>query len=167
MGAAFHVAAFAQFAGLAEHHVAAILAALEAHGALPGKRTVSSRGARLPDDFKAPDDWIEWAMQDRYWQAVDARAESEIFANYWQAKSTGAAKLDWRKTWQNWVRNSHRPNGDWRPAVKQPTAERAAWLTKTIGLYERIGGRETEIGQLQAELALLDSNVVPINRFFG
>jgi hypothetical protein len=171
MGKSFHPVAFAQFAGLEGHHVAAIMAVLEAHGVLPGKRAVSSRGQRLPDDFTAPDDWIELAVKERRWSPDEARVEAEIFANYWQAKSgSGAAKLDWRKTWINWYRNSHRPDGTHSTADK-PSPE--TWrdyckerLEKASAMNWRQGVEEWTLKLRDAE-AKLSSNVVPINRLFG
>ena len=77
-------------------------------------RTINTtlRGARLPNDFAVPDDWIEWAMAERSWARADAKAEADAFCDYWQAKAgKDAARLDWHKTWRNWVRNSRRANG--------------------------------------------------------
>ncbi len=69
----------------------------------------SSRGSRLPSDFSVPGDWIEWAIAKRCWSRPDAQDEGEIFVRYWQAKpGKDAVKLDWFKTWQNWVGNSRR-----------------------------------------------------------
>ena len=67
------------------------------------------RGTRLPDDFKVPNEWIEWAMNKRGWSRKDAKDEADCFCRYWQAKAgRDAAKLDWFKTWQNWASNSRR-----------------------------------------------------------
>jgi hypothetical protein len=67
------------------------------------------RGNRLPDDFEVPEDWIAWAMKKRGWNREEAIDEGECFVRYWQAKpGREACKLDWPKTWQNWVVNSRR-----------------------------------------------------------
>lgn len=162
LGQKFHPAAFAQFAGLEERHVLSILAALEAHDALPGKRTVSAKGTRLPADWTAPQEWIDWACNERRWQPHDAAEEARIFADYWIAKAGQAAvKLDWKRTWQVWVRNSRRPNGDYSPVTSQSPADRVVWLRKMIDLYGRLG-RELETRDWQAELERLENNVVPI-----
>jgi hypothetical protein len=72
----------------------------------------SKRGTRLPDDFLVPDDWIDWAVAKRKWSRADAIDEAERFCRYWQAKAgRDGVKLDWCKTWQNWVANSRRPDG--------------------------------------------------------
>jgi hypothetical protein len=67
------------------------------------------RGTRLAEDFEPPEDWIAWAMKRRGWSKQGATDECECFIRYWQAKpGREAMKLDWPKTWQNWVVNSRR-----------------------------------------------------------
>lgn len=161
MGRKFHRAAFAQFAGLNDSHVIAIQEALERHDALPDKRApTTTRGARLPDDWTAPDDWIEWAIRERRWSPSEAREEAEIFANYWQARTgQGATKLDWRKTWQNWVRNSRRPNGDY--VLSTGNVDPREHLERTAALYDRLG-RTNEAQEIRRQLAS-SANVIPFN----
>lgn len=157
MGKSFHASAFALFAGLEDKHVTAIVEAMADHDALPEKRSkITARAHRLPDDWTAPDDWLSWASDERRWQPADAQQEAEIFANYWQAKSgKDACKLDWRKTWQNWVRNSRRPDGDYRASV--PIVSNVEHMERTAALYEKMG-RTTEAAEIRARLA---SNVLP------
>lgn len=161
MGRRFHRAAFAQFAGLSDSHVIAIMAALEAHDALPDKRSpVTHRASRLPDDWEVPAEWLAWASETRRWEPAAAREEAEIFANYWQSKSGQAAtKLDWRKTWQNWVRNSRRPDGEYRAAG--PMISTREHMERTAELYERLG-RTNEAQDIRRQLAA-QANVVPFN----
>jgi hypothetical protein len=67
------------------------------------------RGTRLADNFEPPEDWVLWAMKKRGWNRDEAIDEAECFIRYWQAKpGREACKLDWSKTWQNWVVNSRR-----------------------------------------------------------
>jgi hypothetical protein len=67
------------------------------------------RGTRLADNFEPPEDWVLWAMKKRGWNRDEAIDEAECFIRYWQAKpGREACKLDWPKTWQNWVVNSRR-----------------------------------------------------------
>jgi len=48
-------------------------------------------------------------MKKRGWSREEAVDECECFIRYWQAKpGREACKLDWPKTWQNWVVNSRR-----------------------------------------------------------
>jgi hypothetical protein len=156
-GRGFHAQAFALFAQLEERHITAIVEALAAHDALPDKRSkVTARAHRLGDDWTPPDDWIEWASETRRWEPSAAREEAEIFACYWQAKAgKDACKLDWRKTWQNWVRNSRRPDGEYRSAA--PIISSREHMERTAALYERMG-RNVEAAEIRARL---DSNVLP------
>lgn len=168
-GAKFHPLAFSQFTGLELRHIQAITDALEAHDAMPTKRAKTSLVAhRLPEDWTPPDEWIEWASRERRWQPEDTREEAEIFANYWQAKSgQQATKLDWRKTWANWVRNSRRANGDYVPVTgKVSTESRAKFLRDKMALYTRMG-RESELEPMRKELAGLEGNVLPFERKAG
>lgn len=166
MGAKFHAEAFALFAGLESHHVERMLSAIQDNGVLPVKqaRQPSARGNRLAADWTIPDDWLDWAIKERRWHPADAREESENFANYWQAKSgKDAAKLDWRKVWMNWVRNSRRPNGDYVQQNKMPPEERASFLRSRIDLYRKLG-RESEIAEMVVELERVEGNVLPFER---
>lgn len=71
------------------------------------------RGTRLPTDFDAPAEWISWAVSKREWTRSEAEDEAECFVRFWQAKpGRDACKLDWFKTWQNWVVNSRRKKRD-------------------------------------------------------
>lgn len=160
MGRQFHAEAFANFAGLEGRHVSAILDALEANQALPEKRATSTRGHRLANDWQAPADWIEWAVDQRKWSPDDARQEAEIFANYWQSRSgPGAAKLDWRKTWQNWVRNSRRPDGTYSPPREMFSTREH--MERTAALYDRMG-RTVEAQEIRDRLAR-SATVIPFN----
>lgn len=161
LGKGFHAGAFAQFSGLEERHVLRIIAALTDHNCLPdGRAKVERRAARLPDDWTPPAEWIEWAVLKRHWTPAEAHEEAEIFASYWQARAGAqAAKLDWFKTWQNWVRQSRRPDGEYVPG--NGPVDRATYLRQAIRTYERMG-REGETGEWRRELAQLseESNVV-------
>lgn len=78
----------------------------------------SKRGTRLAEDFDPPADWIDWAVKKRGWSKAEAIDEAECFARYWQAKpGREACKLDWPKTWQNWVTNSRRKPDATAPPV--------------------------------------------------
>lgn len=97
------------------------------------KKTPSSstrkRGTRIPDDFAVSPEMVSWA-RDRV-PHVDGRLETEKFINYWSSKSgRNATKLDWVKTWQNWMltaaeRVPARPSNGYR---SQTDANIAAFL---------------------------------------
>ncbi len=71
------------------------------------KATAQQKGKRLPDDWKLPKGWGQWAVEDRGWPPEQIRLEGEKFADYWRSKSgKDATKLDWEATWRNWCRNA-------------------------------------------------------------
>jgi hypothetical protein len=73
----------------------------------PSKRAI---GHRWPSEQKVPESWIFDAREQ--FKALgrsppDLEVEAIRFANYWAAKSgKDAARLDWKKTWVNWVLGS-------------------------------------------------------------
>lgn len=82
-------------------------------------------GTRLPENFQVPDDWIDWATDERPdIPPPEMRTVAESFVDYWAAKAGAAArKVDWLATWRNWVRNQKRYSSP--PAKRQkfdPTA---------------------------------------------
>ena len=168
MGQSFHRDAFAIFAGLERKHVDAIIAALDAHHAFP-KAPKTTRGSRLPHDWVLPDDWCLLAREKRFWTIEDTQEEAAAFADYWHSRAgAGAVKVDWKLTWQSWVRNSRRPNGTHSPASRQmSTDDKITSLTRTIGLYRDMG-RNSEADDMQRQLdAFRRSNVIDASRRFG
>ena len=78
----------------------------------------AKRGNRLPDDWKLPKAWGEWALAEfPGWSADVVRMESDKFADYWRSKAgKDACKTDWQATWRNWCRNA-KPNTAGRPVA--------------------------------------------------
>src|SRR5262249_3072251 len=61
------------------------------------------RGARLPADWRPSDADIVFARK-RGMSDGQIATEGAKFRNYWAAKTgQDATKLDWGKTWQNWI----------------------------------------------------------------
>src|SRR5258708_4186062 len=78
-------------------------------GELTGTGSTSAgtrkRGARLPDDWWPPRELVEWARQQH--PQVDSRYETDKFRDYWHALAGAkATKVDWGKTWKNWIRKA-------------------------------------------------------------
>ena len=68
----------------------------------PSLRSGEPRASRLPLHWTPPADWLSWAQERR--PDLDLDIVATTFANHWQAKpGKDASKLDWEKTWQNWV----------------------------------------------------------------
>lgn len=70
----------------------------------PSLRSGESRASRLPKPFVLPDEWADWARQER--PDLDPQRVAAKFADYWHGKPGKAGtKLDWQATWRNWVRD--------------------------------------------------------------
>ena len=91
---------------------------IKAIGALPSESppTISKKGNRLPDDWKPDDVLLTWAKNKR--PDLNLSDTVESFCNYWQSKSgKDACKLDWAKTFKNWV-ISQKANPFAKPEVR-------------------------------------------------
>jgi hypothetical protein len=74
----------------------------EQGGEAPQAAQPRQRGTRLPEDFRVDDSMKAWFHT--HCPKVDGARETLKFRNYWAAKSgKDATKLDWVKTWQNWM----------------------------------------------------------------
>lgn len=70
--------------------------------------TASSRGTRLPADWKLSTELAEWALAEK--PGFPVIEEAAKFRDYWTAKTgKDATKADWDATWRNWVRNARLP----------------------------------------------------------
>lgn len=62
----------------------------------------AERATRIPDDFTISGEMRSWALE--HAPGVELERETIKFVNYWTAKGgTAATKLDWPRTWQNWI----------------------------------------------------------------
>lgn len=67
-----------------------------------GEGGARKRGTRLPDDWEPSEADRAFCLQKR--PDLDLQATALQFRNHWTAKpGADAVKLDWAKTWQNWV----------------------------------------------------------------
>ena len=70
------------------------------------------RACRLPDDWRLPRSWGEWATQEMGMTADAVRWEADKFADYWHAKAgANACKVNWQATWRNWIRKNSEQGG--------------------------------------------------------
>ena len=87
------------------------------------EHAAQKRGTRLPESWRPSDEARAWTLQRL--TAADAAVELEKFRNHWLAKTgRDATKLDWDRTWRNWVLNSRPANG--RASPKASTADTRA-----------------------------------------
>jgi uncharacterized protein YdaU (DUF1376 family) len=81
--------------------------------------TRERRATRLSADWEPSDELIAFARKER--PDLNLRTTVMSFMNYWQAKSgKDATKLDWDKTFKNWVLNEKQ--GPVKPAQLDPYA---------------------------------------------
>lgn len=66
----------------------------------------------LPDDWQAPDDWMDWAGQQRP-ELIDTLGEiAENFADYHRSRGTRSAC--WTAEWRRWIRRERAPRSSTR-----------------------------------------------------
>lgn len=83
----------------------------------------AKRGTRLPEDWKPDEGLVAWAREQGYADAW-ARRQTEAFSNYWIAKpGPGAVKLDWRRTWMNWLNRAAETAGTPGKPAATPTPQ--------------------------------------------
>lgn len=66
------------------------------------------KGQRLSPDWSPDQFEREWSAQRR--PELDIDEQVELFVNHWVAKTgQDATKLDWSRTWKNWIIRSYGP----------------------------------------------------------
>jgi hypothetical protein len=82
-------------------------------------RASTERGTRIPDDFEVTPDMETWARSNV--PELAGCRETEKFVNYWASQpGTKGRKLDWERTWKNWML---------RAAEQRPVPRQAAQPT--------------------------------------
>lgn len=72
------------------------------------KAPLAQKATRLPEDWKLPEVWFDWAFKNSMLKRGEIDIEATKFHNHWKALSgQKATKLDWYATWQNWVLRYH------------------------------------------------------------
>ena len=111
----------------------------------------SKKGSRLPNDWVAPKDFVDWPVQNLSWTENRSQGELAKFKDYWISKTGQAAtKMDWLATWRNWCRKSETSNV---PEQRRTLAEIGA---------ERWFGKNDEGGE-DDESTLFDGTVLQIS----
>ena len=105
-------------AGLLQAPISGLLTDLPA----PPKRPASSAPGCLTAGCRRRE-LVEWAR--RECPHVDGKRETERFCDYWHAKpGKDGRKLDWVKTWRNWMRTAQDRQGPReRPGKQQETTD--------------------------------------------
>jgi len=68
-----------------------------------------ARATRLPDDWVMPDEYGNWALEQKpEWENDHVLRVAADFKDYWIAVAgVKGTKLDWLATWRKWVRNTN------------------------------------------------------------
>jgi hypothetical protein len=75
----------------------------------------SRRGTRLPEDFTITEEMKAWAV-DKGMNGNYVLPRHETFMNHWPAQPGKAGvKLDWVKTWKNWMLRDFKPVANVHP----------------------------------------------------
>lgn len=115
------------------------------------KRSASTTGTRLPDDWTPSPDLIAWSQSEA--PDLDLHDTLARFHDYWHGVAGAKGrKADWDATWRNWVRRAaddarNRPNyrnqaqvlQDMRAQAAQATARREAVQGNALRLIEGSG----------------------------
>lgn len=99
-----------------------------------------ARGTRLPGDWLPTRELVQWARIE--FPAVDSKYETDKFLDYWHSKAgAGATKVDWQKTWKNWIRKA----SEHTAARSAPRSRREAEQAATDALFERNAARDNSM----------------------
>lgn len=106
--------------------------------ASPKTRAPAKTGTRWGDDDRVQDGWLgdaQRACADAGLTTPDLRKEAGKFERFWSSKAgKDATKLDWRKTWINWIVRAaedgtkHSGTGGRKPSAHQNHLEGLAML---------------------------------------
>jgi hypothetical protein len=70
-------------------------------------RVPRSTAMRVPEDFEPDEKMRAWYSAEQLEQVISGRIEHQKFMNYWIAQpGAKGRKLDWRRTWMNWMLNA-------------------------------------------------------------
>lgn len=98
------------------------------------------RGTRIPDQFIVSSSMRAWAGE--HTPLVNVNRSTTLFVNYWRAKTgRDATKLDWERTWQNWLLKDQAVE-ERRPGAKQTTIDHGRDVDAI--LRERRAARESQ-----------------------
>lgn len=117
------------------------------------------RAHRLPEDWVLPDDWREAALR-KGLSDSEATRQAERMLN-WSRSAKNGAKLDWRRTWLNWIDDAPRANARAGPSPERDYGKGA--LAKLIRNVDESLKNE-RLGQAQGEISggnVLSLPVVP------
>lgn len=104
-------------------------------------RGKTATGTRLPDDWKLPKSWGDWAIAEHAGLTEEEiRRQAAMFADHWHGKAgKDGRKADWGATWRNWIRR----------ATELPTTRRPSMAPATAAGSKHAGAMAAILGGLQ------------------
>lgn len=104
----------------------------------------TARATRLPDDFYPSPEMQAWFQKEGLLNAIpNPRVEHEKFCDYWGSKAgRDATKIDWVKTWRNWMREAAERNsrrGYSSANTQSKTNDRVTQGLNLAAMYEEQG----------------------------
>lgn len=113
-----------------------------------------SRGSRLPDDFTVTDEMRSWAREHA---PLCGTTDHEAFCDYWcSVPGAKGRKIDWVKTWRNWMRREQERRTRQQPHVTQnrpmATGDRRAAEIEVLRA-EMNGTRTPHLNVVRGELS--------------
>jgi hypothetical protein len=90
-----------------------------------------ARGTRLPEDWALPQAWRDETLQEFDATETAIAEQAKAFFNFWTAKAgSGAVKLNWKRTWENWAARSFRPRSSAPLLAGGSTVDQPSWWWK-------------------------------------
>lgn len=110
----------------------------------PGKEPGKARATRLPPDWSAPPEFIDFAISEGFTRDDIVRRIEPTFRDYFTSASGPASrKVDWFATWRNWVRRDAQYRSG--PGSRQAYASGNQFSDGgTLGIYQRAAARVRE-----------------------
>lgn len=123
----------------------------------PVPKSSSRKATRLPSDWQPTAGDLAFARQEGL-SDREAQREAEKFRDYWLAKAgSGGTKLDWSRTWNNWVRTAaeRKPKARALPPPGDEHAGRVAYARRTGKWPDQWGPRPPELDEPVDQLRLV------------
>lgn len=114
----------------------------------PGKEPGRARATRLPPEWSAPAEFIEFAKTEGLTRD-EARGVERVFRDHWISARDGA-KRDWFATWRNWIRRDATRVIRARSSAPDRNGQADRSL---VGAYQRAAARFPDAGSLPRERA--------------
>lgn len=104
-------------------------------------KTATATGTRLPDDWRLPKSWGDWASAEHAGLTEEeVRRQAAMFADHWRGKAgKDGRKADWAATWRNWIRR----------CTDMPAARRPSMAPASAAGGKHAGAMAAILGGLQ------------------